>query len=48
MTDTAAAATLHKAWHAGIDLVARAPGYPRLNAIARLEAAVPGRASARA
>lgn len=36
----AAADTLHKAWRAGIDLAARAVGHPRLDAIARLEAAV--------
>lgn len=36
----AAADTLHKAWRAGIDLAARAAGHPRLDAIARLEAAV--------
>jgi len=36
----AAAGTLHKAWRAGIDLAARAPGHPRLAAIARLEKAV--------
>ena len=36
----AAADTLHKAWRAGIDLAARAAHHPRLDAIARLEAAV--------
>ncbi|MBM2713497.1 PD-(D/E)XK nuclease family protein [Mesorhizobium caraganae] len=36
----AAADTLHKAWRAGIDLAARAVDHPRLEAIARLEAAV--------
>lgn len=36
----AAADTLHKAWRAGIDLSARASDHPRLDAIARLEAAV--------
>ncbi len=36
----AAADTLHKAWRAGIDLTGRAPDHPRLEAIARLEAAV--------
>ena len=36
----AAADTLHKAWRAGINLVARAADHPRLDAIARLEAAV--------
>ena len=36
----AAADTLHKAWRAGIDLAARAGDHPRLNSIARLEAAV--------
>lgn len=36
----AAADTLHKAWRAGIDLAARAADHPRLDAIARLEAAV--------
>lgn len=36
----AAADTLHKAWRAGIDLAARAAQHPRLDAIARLEAAV--------
>lgn len=36
----AAADTLHKAWRAGIDLAARAPNHPRLDAIARLEASV--------
>lgn len=36
----AAAGTLHKAWRAGIDLMARAANHPRLDAIARLEAAV--------
>lgn len=36
----AAADTLHKAWRAGIDLAARATDHPRLDAIARLEAAV--------
>jgi len=36
----AAADTLHKAWRAGIDLVAREADHPRLAAIARLEAAV--------
>ncbi|RWJ60443.1 MAG: PD-(D/E)XK nuclease family protein [Mesorhizobium sp.] len=36
----AAADTLYKAWRAGIDLAARAADHPRLDAIARLEAAV--------
>ncbi|KKN30983.1 hypothetical protein LCGC14_0828500 [marine sediment metagenome] len=36
----AAGDTLHKAWRAGIDLAARALDHPRLDAIARLEAAV--------
>ncbi|MFB9982378.1 PD-(D/E)XK nuclease family protein [Mesorhizobium kowhaii] len=36
----AAADTLHKAWRAGIDLAARSSDHPRLDAIARLEAAV--------
>ena len=36
----AAADTLHKAWRAGIDLAARAADHPRLDSIARLEAAV--------
>ena len=36
----AAVDTLHKAWRAGIDLGSRATGHPRLEAIARLEAAV--------
>ncbi|MET4016630.1 PD-(D/E)XK nuclease family protein [Bradyrhizobium sp. S3.2.12] len=36
----AAKDTLHKAWRAGIDLAARAADHPRLDAIARLEAAV--------
>lgn len=36
----AAADTLHKAWRAGIDLAVRATDHPRLDAIARLEAAV--------
>lgn len=36
----AATDTLHKAWRAGIDLAARAADHPRLDAIARLEAAV--------
>ncbi|ESY94300.1 PD-(D/E)XK nuclease family protein [Mesorhizobium sp. LNHC209A00] len=36
----AAAGTLHNAWHAGMDLAARAVDHPRLKAIARLEAAV--------
>lgn len=36
----AAAETLHKTWRAGIDLGKRADGCPRLDAIARLEAAV--------
>ncbi|MBZ9973946.1 PD-(D/E)XK nuclease family protein [Mesorhizobium sp. BR-1-1-10] len=36
----AAAGTLHKAWRAGMDLAARAVDHPRLEAIARLEAAV--------
>lgn len=36
----AAADTLHKAWRAGIDLSDRASDHPRLDAIARLEAAV--------
>jgi PD-(D/E)XK nuclease superfamily len=39
MTDASAEA-LHKAWRAGIDLTARAGDHPRLNSIARLEAAV--------
>lgn len=38
----AAAGTLHKAWRAGMDLAARAVDHPRLEAIARLEAAVLG------
>src|SRR5690606_9275783 len=38
----AAADTLYKAWRAGIDLAARAADHPRLDAIARLEAAVLG------
>lgn len=37
---SAAADTLHKAWRAGIDLASRSAGQPRLEAIARLEAAV--------
>lgn len=36
----AAADTLHKAWRAGIDLTSRSADHPRLEAIARLEAAV--------
>ena len=36
----ATADTLHKTWRAGINLAARAPDHPRLDAIARLEAAV--------
>lgn len=36
----AAADTLHKAWRAGIDLAARAGDHPRLDSIARLEAAI--------
>ena len=36
----AAADTLHKAWRSGIDLAARSTYHPRLDAIARLEAAV--------
>lgn len=36
----AAADTLHKAWRAGIDLTTRSDDHPRLEAIARLEAAV--------
>ena len=36
----AAADTLHKAWRAGIDLASRLGDHPRLEAIARLEAAV--------
>lgn len=36
----AAADTLHKAWRAGIKLASRASEHPRLDAIARLEAAV--------
>ena len=36
----AAADTLRKAWRAGLDLAARRTGHPRLEAIARLEAAV--------
>src|SRR3546814_8823600 len=36
----AAANTLHKAWRAGIDLAARVAEHARLDAIARLEAAV--------
>jgi hypothetical protein len=36
----AAADTLHKAWRASVDLAARAADHPRLDAIARLEAAV--------
>lgn len=38
----AATDTLYKAWRAGIDLAARAADHPRLEAIARLEAAVLG------
>jgi len=38
----AAADTLYKAWRAGIDLAARAADHPRLDALARLEAAVLG------
>ena len=37
---TASADTLYKAWRAGIDLAARAGEHPRLDSIARLEAAV--------
>ncbi|RDI98953.1 PD-(D/E)XK nuclease family protein [Dyella solisilvae] len=36
----AAADTLHKAWRAGIDLATRSGEHPRLDSIARLEAAV--------
>src|SRR3546814_9957306 len=36
----ASADTLHKAWRAGIDLASRAHEHPRLDSIARLEAAV--------
>lgn len=36
----AAADTLHKVWRAGIDLAVRAGEHPRLDSIARLEAAV--------
>lgn len=36
----AAADTLYKAWRAGIDLAGRSADHPRLDAIARLEAAV--------
>ncbi|MDX2387799.1 PD-(D/E)XK nuclease family protein [Sinorhizobium medicae] len=36
----ASADTLHKAWRSGIDLAARYADHPRLDAIARLEAAV--------
>jgi hypothetical protein len=36
----ASADTLHKAWRAGIDLATRAGEHPRLDSIARLEAAV--------
>lgn len=36
----AAADTLHKAWRAGIDLASRSHEHPRLDSIARLEAAV--------
>lgn len=36
----AAADTLHKAWRSGIDLAGRSTYHPRLDAIARLEAAV--------
>ncbi len=36
----AAADTLHKVWRAGIDLASRSTDHPRLEAIARLEAAV--------
>lgn len=36
----AAADTLHKVWRSGIDLAARAHEHPRLESIARLEAAV--------
>ena len=36
----AAADTLRKVWHAGIDLATHAADHPRLDAIARLEAAV--------
>ena len=38
----AAVDTLHKAWRAGIDLTGRAKEHPRLDSIARLEAAVLG------
>ncbi len=37
---TAAAESLQKVWHAGIDLASHAPQHPRLQAMARLEAAV--------
>jgi hypothetical protein len=36
----ASAETLYKAWRAGVDLAARAKEHPRLDSIARLEAAV--------
>ena len=36
----ASADTLHKTWRAGIDLASRAGEHPRLDSIARLEAAV--------
>ena len=36
----ASADTLHKAWRAGVDLAARAKEHPRLDSVARLEAAV--------
>ena len=36
----AAAESLYKVWHAGIDLADHAPRHPRLQAMARLEAAV--------
>ncbi|WP_033048164.1 PD-(D/E)XK nuclease family protein [Sinorhizobium meliloti] len=36
----AAADTLHKAWRSGIDLAARSTDHPRLDAVARLEAAI--------
>ncbi|WP_345938785.1 hypothetical protein [Sphingomonas yabuuchiae] len=39
----AAADTLHKVWRSGIDLAARAHEHPRLESIARLEAAVQDR-----
>lgn len=37
---SAAADTLHQAWRAGIDLAGRSADHPRLEAVARLEAAV--------